>query len=183
MLTVECEIRGIAVMLQNNALGSDEQIKQKGRRATSGAFNNPEEWRGKLHRCKDGTIGHPAVALERMLETAAREFKADKRRTMKEVVKACIFVKPDMIPINNAITEPDFIHEAQAVNPNTRGRGIRYRPAFKEGWTMKFNVEIDDADAVPPDRLKEMLDFAGKRIGLGDWRPRYGRFVVSEYKY
>jgi len=128
-------------------------------------------------------IGIPVIALENCIIHAGREFKADKRRTMKEILKATIFVRPDYAIVNDGVKEPDFIHEAQVVNPNTKGRNIRYRPAFKEGWTARFQIDIDDPEVVPAERLKEILEFAGRRVGVGDWRPRYGRFLVAEFKF
>ena len=32
------------------------------------------------------------------------------------------------------------------------------------------------------DVLKEIIIYAGKFIGIGDWRPHFGRFEVVEFK-
>ena len=185
MTTVEVQIRGIAPLLQNNRLGSEEQIKggDGRRRKTAGASNNTEEWKGKLYKDDQGKLVHPTSAIEKCLELSAREFKADKRRTMRDVIKACVFAEKPFARINKAVESPDFIHECPFVNPNTKGSGIRYRPAFKEGWTMDFKLNVMDEEAVPVERLKEIFDFGGARIGIGDWRPKYGRFLVSKFEF
>lgn len=55
-------------------------------------------------------------------------------------------------------------------------RVMRTRPIFnKWGCKVTFNVE---PSIVNPVRLDEWLDTAGRIIGLGDWRPQYGRFTA-----
>lgn len=57
------------------------------------------------------------------------------------------------------------------------GRVIRTRPRF-EGWSADIVVMflpslLDQKD------IRSFLVTAGEQIGLLDWRPRFGRFVVS----
>jgi hypothetical protein len=181
MKKIEVEIQGIADLLQANVLSAEEGLSgSHKRRKTSGAKNEPEEWKKFLYPVEGG-LGHPSAAIESALATAAREFKADKRRTMKDVVKACVFVEGDFITLSGK-TEPDMIRRDIVVNPNTKGRGFVYRPLFNKGWKATFTLVLADEDAVPSDQLKEMLDFAGARIGIGAWRPKFGRFMVTKFE-
>lgn len=63
-----------------------------------------------------------------------------------------------------------------------RSRILRTRALFHPPWSVQFNVDADD-DLVDSDRLSAWLDIAGRRIGLGDWRPQksgeYGRFKTE----
>lgn len=54
---------------------------------------------------------------------------------------------------------------------------MRTRPLFKV-WNAKVTL-VFDPDIVNPERLDEWVDKAGAYHGLGDWRPRYGRFTVE----
>jgi hypothetical protein len=54
---------------------------------------------------------------------------------------------------------------------------IRYRPIFRE-WTLRATVAINE-DVVNVGEVKKALEDAGNLIGLGDYRPRYGRFAVQ----
>jgi len=56
------------------------------------------------------------------------------------------------------------------------------RPAFKKGWEAKFKILILDEDRLPQKALGEILEYAGKFVGIGDWRPHFGRFEVIEFK-
>lgn len=50
----------------------------------------------------------------------------------------------------------------------------RTRPEFKE-WRTTADVYLD-TDVLDVDDLHDIVDLAGRLGGLGNWRPRYGRF-------
>lgn len=57
---------------------------------------------------------------------------------------------------------------------------MRTRPRFPTGWKCKFKVEVIDGGATPA-QLRQALDDAGTMIGIGDWTPKYGRFIVDKF--
>lgn len=177
---VDIEIEGIAPLLQNNIESAEEQMLQKKKRHSSGVKDDSNEWKTKLYKV-DGYLGHPGMAIESALIKAGRDFKADKRRTMSEIIKALCFVNEAFIKIKGK-KEPDCINRASVVNPNTRGRGFVYRPQFNIGWKAEFSLTIADLEMIDIEQVKEILDHAGQRIGIGDWRPKFGRFLVTKFK-
>lgn len=177
---VDIEIQGIAPLLQNNIEGSMEQMTRKGKRRTGGVKDDAESWKGKLYRIEDG-LGHPGAAIESALVKAGRDFKADKRRSMADIVKATCFVTEPYLTLVGK-TEPDLINRASVVNPHTKGRCFCYRPMFETGWKGSFSLQIADLEMVSVDRIKEILDHAGRRVGIGDWRPKFGRFFVTRFE-
>lgn len=60
-----------------------------------------------------------------------------------------------------------------------QSRVLRTRAKFDQ-WACEFVVETDP-ELVDQTQLSTWLDIAGRRIGLGDWRPHksgtYGRFL------
>ena len=60
-----------------------------------------------------------------------------------------------------------------------QSRVLRARPKFDE-WAVSFMVDTDP-ELVDESQLDRWLDIAGRRVGLGDWRPEksghYGRFT------
>jgi len=179
-VVIDVELKGVSDLLQNNWEGSEVQMLSKGKRKTSGTCNVEGEWKGKLYRTSDGKLGHPTAAIENAIVKAARDFKADKRRSMAEVIKACVFANETMAELVGK-DEPDMVHRCSVVNPNTKGRGFRYRPLFSKGWEARFSLTISDSELVEVERVKEILDHAGARIGIGDWRPKFGRFYVKSF--
>ena len=176
---IDVEIEGIAPLLQHNALASLEGLKggNTRRRPTR---DNTEEWRNFMYQ-QDGKLVHPSDAIYSCLVQASREFKADRRRTMQRLVTASVFPVGKWMTIKGK-KEPDYVHESVAVNPTTKGRIVVYRPAFKEGWRMTFQLELTDPESVSFAKIKEILDYAGLKVGLGSWRPRYGRFTVVKFE-
>lgn len=59
-----------------------------------------------------------------------------------------------------------------------QSRVMRCRPMFPTGWKLPFTVEYDESVINGKDIVKAMND-AGALIGLGDWRPKFGRFTVE----
>jgi hypothetical protein len=56
----------------------------------------------------------------------------------------------------------------------------RTRPRF-DGWSVEF--EIDVLPGGPDGQtIHDALADAGARKGVGDWTPRYGRFVVTSFE-
>jgi hypothetical protein len=58
-----------------------------------------------------------------------------------------------------------------------QARVMRTRPIFPE-WSVEFEVEFDSA-IIDPDVLTQILENAGRYIGLGEFRKLYGRFTAD----
>lgn len=60
----------------------------------------------------------------------------------------------------------------------SRRRVLRTRPMIPAGWTTEITVR-HDPNMVGPEVVQRALEVAGMEKGLGDWRPKYGRFTVE----
>ncbi len=58
----------------------------------------------------------------------------------------------------------------------------RSRPAMSEGWKGTFTLLVNLPEYVNPQLLNSTIQAAGKLIGLGDFRPSFGRFVVTKFE-
>ena len=63
-----------------------------------------------------------------------------------------------------------------------RSRILRTRAKFDLPWSLAFSLDCDD-ELVDREQIGTWLDIAGRRIGLGDWRPEksgaHGRFETA----
>ncbi|WP_210245044.1 hypothetical protein [Methylobacterium haplocladii] len=57
-------------------------------------------------------------------------------------------------------------------------RIMRTRPRFPAGWRLAFEADYLP-DVLNPRDIGEFIALAGHRVGLGDWRPRFGRFLAQ----
>jgi hypothetical protein len=53
---------------------------------------------------------------------------------------------------------------------------------MKEGWAITVQLLVNLPEYIPPDALQDVLVNAGRLIGLGDFRPTYGRFAVRQFE-
>jgi hypothetical protein len=57
----------------------------------------------------------------------------------------------------------------------------RTRPALKAGWRAEFDFMVNLPEYISPQLLNEVVASAGRLIGIGDFRPTYGRFNVVSF--
>lgn len=55
---------------------------------------------------------------------------------------------------------------------------MRARPVFA-GWSLAFAVTYDP-DTIDGSSIETALERAGTLVGMGDYRPRFGRFLITE---
>lgn len=171
---VEVTIKGICPLLQHR-FPSEEQGEEKSKRKQK-VFKATEEAEKSLYRDEQGAIYEPAEHIIAALVKAGSAFRFERRTTYKQIMNAGIVIEPDCIPLNKK--SYDEIDSRPVVIE--RKRIIRSRPKFNH-WELNFKIGVlDDRISIPV--LKEVLDFAGTNIGIGDYRPRYGRFMVTEFK-
>ena len=189
MYEVNCRIVGTAPLMQHRYPMPDLTALGKGGKKQTGAVDYTQEWRGYLYATKDGMVVQPAVHIEGALIKAATNFKIQGKRgaSYKDLFKAALFIAPDEIPHNVAV--PDEL-DADGdkilyldVRPVVvqRARVVRIRPTFKPGWELDFTINVID-DGLPADIVQDALTLAGQAVGIGDFRPRFGRFSVARFE-
>jgi hypothetical protein len=68
------------------------------------------------------------------------------------------------------------------IPPRTGARVPMSRPRIPTGWTMTFTLVKRHFCALSDSEVQKLVRIAGERVGLCDWRPRYGLFAVEEFK-
>jgi hypothetical protein len=169
---VEVEIEGTAALLQHKM--PEQDVNAPLRKTRQSDVEDPKDF---LYT--DGKrIVQPATHIERALVQVASAFKMVGRgkKTYKDAAKT-IIVMPELIPHKVQKWVP---YTAAVVIPSTKGRVNRIRPRF-DAWKIEFEIQFD-ADIIPTEVVKQMLETAGTTVGIGDWRPRFGRFMVTSFK-
>ncbi len=57
----------------------------------------------------------------------------------------------------------------------------RSRPAFAEGWEAEFIVQVNLPEYISDKMLNEVVGMAGRLVGVGDFRPSFGRFQIVKF--
>lgn len=161
-----CKIVGISPLLHHKYNGT----KSSGGRAKT-EYDPQEEAEAALYKNADDGVCQPANHIEGALIKAAVAFKFKGKKTFKDVFKAGIFIEPALIPLENP-----WIIDTQGAIVN-RSRIMRSRPMFEE-WSVTFRIRVIDTN-ITKDLLQDVLEEAGTYVGIGDYRPRFGRFSVE----
>lgn len=135
------------------------------------------EFIGGLYHDADTGPYVPGANIFRSLVDAGRKRKLGTR------VTSALFVQDDVNPlaykgprdVEELWADPNFRHEA-SVKVGT-SRVIRTRPQFKL-WATEA-ILVVDTEVLDHDDLAQITEIAGSMIGLGDWRPIFGRFTST----
>lgn len=132
------------------------------------------------YRDPDGMLYVPGVNIQRALIAGATFSKGKGRASLQKPVAACTIVSPERVIL---APQAYAIDTRPVVIPSTRGRVLRHRPRFEQ-WSLTFNIDFDP-DLVTIVQLRRVLDDAGQRVGLLDFRPEckgpFGRFHVTSW--
>ena len=124
----------------------------------------------------DVLFGH-----DRCLVGAAVYSKGKGRASLQKPVAACVIVTPERASLG----VKQYNIDSRPVNiPATRGRIIRHRPRLDK-WSVLFTIQYDD-ELLTEEQLRQVVDNAGSRVGLLDFRPEkkgpFGRFIVTHWE-
>lgn len=161
-----------------HAIALSDAAKVAKKQKTRAAFDalNKIEFMGSLYVDEKG---HPCVPGE-MLEALTVE--GAKRTKQGKEAKAGIIVDGNFPLIYKGPRDADGLWNAKFYKrgPARIGqqRVIRTRPMFMT-WGLKFKIHYNP-DLVDRRTVLRFVEKAGAEVGLGDWRPRFGRFTVSE---
>jgi hypothetical protein len=132
------------------------------------------------YRTLDGELMVPAIAMQRCLVSAATFSKGKGRSSLQRETASSVFVSPEHIGLGQRKYEVDA---RPVVIPATKGRIVRYRPKLSD-WNLKFQIEYDET-LLTEIQLRRIVDDAGQRVGLLDFRPEkkgpFGRFIVTKW--
>ncbi|MFB3926404.1 MAG: hypothetical protein ACE14T_10160 [Syntrophales bacterium] len=153
----------------------------------TGAKDYSEEWKSALYWDDNLGIYEPASHIEGALIKAAVNFQitGKGKKTYKDLFKSSVFVTPDYIP-HGLNGSPEKLLSSGKLSVDKRlvrvaNSGVeRMRPMLKS-WSLEFVVEVHDSQ-ISREVVKEVLDLAGQQYGIGDFRPRYGRFMVARFE-
>jgi hypothetical protein len=135
-----------------------------------------------IYRDSDGDICLPGEYL-RMAMVYAAKFKQDPRSPRKsafDLFKAGVIPLTEMAKINGGTKGWDFIDQRRVVIQ--RNGVTRMRPAFLKGWSAEIELMVNTPEYIDYQLFSEVISMAGRLIGVGDFRPTYGRFDIAKCK-
>lgn len=158
---------------------SVEAIAEKAKAAKGSKSKKEDNVESYVYRDSHGLLAIPSEYF-RMAIIGAAKFKQDPRSPRKsamDLFKAGIAIGEEFCPLGKE--NWDYIDQRRVM---VQRNGItRCRPAMQTGWKTAVMLQVLLPEYISPELLNEVIQSAGRLIGVGDFRPSYGRFQVTEF--
>jgi hypothetical protein len=171
---VEVTIEGVAPILFH--AWNCESVESKGKAAKGSKEKKTDDVESFVFRNSKGEICLPGEYLRGSIIHAAK-FQQDPRSPRKsamDLFKASIVSLTELASLGSK--DWDYLDKRRVVIQ--RNAVTRSRPAFKEGWRATIILMNNLPQYINPQLLNSTIQAAGKLIGVGDFRPSFGRFNV-----
>lgn len=157
-----------------------EAVEEKAKAAKGSKAKKTDNIESYVYRNSDNEICLPGEYLRQAIIGAAK-FRQDPRSPRKsamDLFKAGIVSLDQLVSLGK--TTWDYEHRCRV---QVQRNGVtRVRPAMLAGWTGEFTFLVNTPEYIAPAVLHEVVANAGRLIGLADFRPTYGRFLVDKFE-
>jgi hypothetical protein len=176
---VDFTLTGVCPMLFHR--WSVESVAEKSAAAKGSAAKKTDDVQSYVWRNSNNQLCLPGEYVRQVMVNSAK-FRPDPRSpraSMAQLMKAAIVPLTDLAPLNGGVTDWDFMDQRRVM---VQRNGVtRSRPAFNEGWTASFQFMINLPEYVSPTVFQQVLENGGRVVGIADFRPTYGRFLVTNF--
>lgn len=157
-----------------------ESVAEKAAAKKGSAAKKTDDIESYVYRNDDKELCLPGEYL-RMSIIAAAKFRQDPRsprKSMADLAKAAIVSLTPLASLG--VKHWDYEDKRRVCIQ--RNAITRTRPAMKAGWTATIQLQCNLPEYISPSLLNEVIAQSGKLIGVGDFRPTYGRFQVVGFE-
>jgi hypothetical protein len=182
---------GLRPMLMNNGRGVDRlnplvkelsELNTKRSKDFSDADFERRDWL-QWHIAIYESEGRLMVPTENIEQVIVRG--AQKARQGKQFQAACFVATPTVWVKHDGPNDIEQLYDlpqyklrvAVVIN---KTRVMKVRVMVPTPWSIEFTVEFDRTVIKNKEAVLTAMRNGGALIGLNDWRPKYGRFLVEE---
>lgn len=158
---------------------SNEAVAEKAAAAKNSAAKKADNVDSYVYRNEAGELCVPGEYV-RMSAITAAKYRQDPRSSRKsamDLFKAGIVSLTELSSLGT--TAWDYL-DARRVMVQRSGV-TRQRPAMNAGWRAEFRFMVNTPEYIDARLLHAVLCDAGRLIGIGDFRPTFGRFLVKSF--
>ena len=182
-------VEGIAPGILMHRFSEQAEAEEEVRSIRQDRGTSRERAEQAAYRTDDGNLYAPSTWFFRsIIEVGGYYKQRGSRKSLKYILPAAILVPADIIPLVDLDGKPikDFEVDARpVVIPATKGRIMAYRPKI-EVWRATIPMEVDTT-IIDLDMAHQLLEDAGRRQGVGDFRPEkkgpFGRFKIVRWDF
>jgi len=157
-----------------------EAVDEKAKSAKNSKAKKTDDIESYVYRNESGELCIPGEYLRGSIIHAAK-FRQDPRSPRKsamDLFKAAIVVTTPLATLG--VKDWDYLDKRRVT---VQRQGInRTRPAMRVGWRVTFDLLVMLPEYVDRNALRETIESAGRLIGIGDFRPTFGRFGIVKFE-
>lgn len=160
-----------------------EAVEAKAKAAKGSAGKKTDDVESYVYRNELGELCIPGEYLRQSIAgpAGAAKFRQDPRSSRKsalDLYKAGVVSLTELATLG--VKDWDLLDQRRVT---VQRAGItRMRPAMLAGWRAEFDVQVLLPEYIPPMDLLDVITRAGQLVGVGDFRPTYGRFAVVRFE-
>lgn len=176
--TASVTIEGASAMLFHR--WNCDAVEAKGKAAKGSAAKKTDDIESYIYRNDEGEICLPGEYLRQAIIHAAK-FRQDPRSPRKSAMD---LFKAAIVPLTDlaSLGVENWDYEDRRRVTIQRSGITRVRPAMRAGWSATVELMCNIPEYVDPFLLRQVIDDAGRLVGVGDFRPTFGRFTVANWK-
>lgn len=159
---------------------NNEAVAEKAAARKGSAAKKTDNVESYVYRNDAGEICLPGEYLRGAIVHAAK-FRQDPRSPRKSAMDLFKAGVISLTPLASLGTDQWDYEDRRRVVVQRNGV-TRVRPAMRAGWVADFQFMVNLPEYIDQPFLREVLAMAGRLVGVGDFRPTYGRFDVTNFK-
>jgi hypothetical protein len=175
---VRLTLTGVSALLFHR--WNTEAVETKAALAKGSAGKKSDNVESYVWRAENGNIALPGAYITSAIVAAAK-FRQDPRSPRKSAMD---LFRAGIVPLTELADlgkpEWDFIDRRRAVVQ--RAAITRSRPSMRPGWQAQVELLIGLPEYISAELLREVTEAAGRFVGIGDYRPAFGRFSVTSFE-
>lgn len=159
---------------------NNEAVAEKANARKGSAAKKTDNIESYVYRNDAGEICLPGEYVRGSVIMAAK-FRQDPRSPRKsamDLFKAGVISLTPLASLN--VKAWDYEDRRRVVIQ--RNGVTRVRPAMKAGWKAEFDFLINLPEYIDQAFFRDVLSMAGRLVGVGDFRPTYGRFDMTKFE-
>lgn len=175
---VEVTIKGVSDFLYHR--WNNEAVAEKSAARKGSAAKKTDDLESYIYRNDKNELAIPGEYL-RMSLIGAAKFRQDPRSPRKSAMD---LYKAGVIALTNlaSVGSKKWDYEDRRRVVIQRSAITRTRPALKAGWSVTVQLQVNLPEYISEADLNEVVSMAGRLIGIGDFRPTFGRFQIASFK-
>jgi hypothetical protein len=175
---VEVKLTGVAPLLFHR--WSCDAVAEKAKAAKGSKAKKSDNVESYVYRNEEGELCLPGEYLRQSCLLAAK-FRQDPRSPRKsayDLYKAGVVSLTELASLG--AKDWDYMDRRRVVVQ--RNALTRERPAMRAGWTATIQLQVLTPEYIDETQLADVISNAGRLVGVGDFRPTFGRFRIERFE-